>query len=125
MGTIVETAYPDTYSVTKEYAKANRCSQTDAESVLWEILRGNRLGYKFRRQHIIGDYIADFICLRKKLIIEVDGAYHNTPKQAAEDFVRTKWLNGQGYYVLRFTNSVVFDDIDYVKNRISELLSNI
>ena len=70
-----QTAYPDTYNIVKEYARENRKYQTTSEAILWETIRKNQLGVKFRRQHIIGDYIADFICLEKRLIIEIDGNY--------------------------------------------------
>lgn len=65
------------YHLLKKNAKSNRLCQTDAESCLWEFLRCKRTGCRFRRQHPIGDYIADFVCLRKMLIVEVDGGYHN------------------------------------------------
>ena len=72
-----KTAYPDSYLVTKNNAKANRSKMTDAESLLWHYLRQEKLGVRFRRQHIIGDYIVDFISLKQRLVIEVDGGYHN------------------------------------------------
>lgn len=117
-----ETAYPDTYQQTKEYSRENRKGQTIAEEFLWERIRRKALGVKFRRQHIIGDYIADFSCIDKKLIIEVDGGYHTTPQQRNEDLVRSEWLYRQGYVVLRFTNETVLDDIEYVVGRIREII---
>jgi len=69
---------------------------------------------KFRRQHAIGDYIADFICLEISLIIEVDGEYHNSEEQQEKDTIRTKYLNEQGFYVLRFTNNEVINQTEWV-----------
>ena len=83
-----ETASIDRYNILKEYAKENRRHMTDAEKALWNIIRQPICSYKFRRQHPIYDYIVDFICIEKKLIIEVDGAYHSEPQQqeAAKSF---------------------------------------
>ena len=83
-----KTEYPDSYSVTKTNAKANRSKMTDAESLLWHYLRQEKLGVRFRRQHIIGDYIVDFISLKQRLVIEVDGGYHNEIVQQQEDRIR-------------------------------------
>ena len=69
---------------------------------------------RFRRQHIIGDYIVDFICLKQKLIIEIDGGYHQETTQQTEDKTRQNWLESMGYKVLRFTNEDIFHDIESV-----------
>ena len=69
-------ASPDRYGLLKAYARENRKNATLAESVLWEQLRGNIQGVKFLRQHVIGDYIVDFVSRSGGLIIEVDGGYH-------------------------------------------------
>lgn len=112
-------AYPDTYEILRKYARENRQNMTLAESTLWEYIRGDKLGFKFLRQHIIGDYIVDFVCREQGLIIEVDGAYHAEPNQQREDDVRQHWLERQGYHVLRFTNEEVLEEIDYVLDTIS------
>ena len=109
-----KTAYPDSYSITKKYAKENRSLMTDAENLLWYHLRQGKLGVRFRRQHIIGDYIVDFICLKQKLIIEIDGGYHQETTQQTEDITRQNWLESMGYKVLRFTNEDIFHDIESV-----------
>ena len=70
------TANPLYYDLLKRYAYKNRYNQTEAEKNLWYHLSGNHLGFHFRRQHIIGCYIADFICVKRNLIIEIDGGYH-------------------------------------------------
>ena len=69
---------------------------------------------RFRRQHIIGDYIVDFICLKQKLIIEIDGGYHQETTQQTEDKTRQNWLESMGYKILRFTNEDIFHDIESV-----------
>ncbi len=117
-----KTAYPDSYSVTKENAKTNRSNMTDAESLLWHYLRQEQLGVRFRRQHVIGDYIVDFICLKQRLIIEIDGGYHNDIVQQQEDRIRQNWLESMGYKVMRFTNEEVFYNIETV---ISTIKGNI
>jgi 5-methyltetrahydrofolate--homocysteine methyltransferase len=76
----MNSADPIYYEELKLRARHNRNNPTEAESYLWEILRDKKMdGYKFRRQHIIGKYIVDFICLSKSLIVEVDGGYHDSP----------------------------------------------
>lgn len=104
------------YDVLKEFAKENRKHQTEAERSLWTELRRNQLGYTFKRQHIIGSYIADFVCLDYKLIVEVDGGYHSQPEQMFLDEMRTKWLEQVGYKVIRFKNEEIIGDIERVLN---------
>ncbi len=104
----------------KEFARENRKNQTLAESVLWENIRDEALGVKFLRQHIIGDYIVDFLARSEGLIIEVDGAYHAERHQMEEDAVRTEFLQSLGYRVLRFTNEQVLFDIDLVIQQIKD-----
>lgn len=77
---------------------------------------------KFIRQHVVLDYIADFICLEHRVIIEVDGGYHNEGEQQRWDEQRTARLSGMGYKVLRYTNEQVLLDID---NVITDIKSNI
>ena len=117
------TAHPDTYELLKAYSLENRHDMTDAERVLWEQLKTKQLGVKFRRQHIIGDYIADFVCLSHHLVIEVDGEYHDEKEQQELDQLRTDFLNSVGFEVLRFTNNEVLFDTDHVLNQIKESLS--
>jgi very-short-patch-repair endonuclease len=93
-----------------------KTNMTAAEVILWEHLKNKKLGVKFRRQHVIENYIPDFIALSIKLIIEVDGGIHN--KYRKEDATRTKWLNFTGYSVIRFKNEEVENDIEKVLDRI-------
>jgi 5-methyltetrahydrofolate--homocysteine methyltransferase len=110
-----QTADPVLYSLLKEFSEKNRKNATTSELILWEQLKSKNLkNYKFRRQHIIGQYIADFVCLSKKLIIELDGPIHQLPENQESDEIRTNWLNGQGFKVLRFKNEDVINNIDKV-----------
>jgi very-short-patch-repair endonuclease len=101
-------------------ARKLRNNPTEAEKALWKYLRVEQLGAKFRRQHPIGPYVADFVSLKKKLIIEVDGGQHC---DSANDQVRTKWLEDKGYSVLRFWNHDVLTNIEGVCQRIVEGLN--
>ena len=115
-----KTSYPDRYGLLKEFARENRRNQTLAESVLWEYIRDEALGVKFLRQHIIGDYIVDFLARSEGLIIEVDGAYHAERQKTEDDVIRTEFLQGLGYRVLRFTNEQVLYDINLVVQQIKD-----
>ncbi|MEI8052238.1 MAG: methionine--tRNA ligase subunit beta [Bacteroidota bacterium] len=113
------------YGLLKDYAAKHRSVPTEAEIALWEMLRGKKLeGNKFRRQHIIGAFIADFVCLKKKFIIEVDGLIHQLPDNKINDEERTQWLNAKGFEVIRFTNEQVLGDTDNTLNEISNKLSH-
>lgn len=109
--------YPD-YPLLRQNARENRIDMTDAEKAIWSQLRNQKLGVRFRRQHIIGDYIVDFICLEKHLIIEVDGRYHFTEEQKKEDEIRTQYLSKFGFRILRFTNAEVVADTENVVHKI-------
>ena len=124
MGFHYETAAPDRYQLLKEFAKENRREMTESERVLWEALRKLNCGYHFRRQHPIGDYIADFICLKRMLVIEVDGGYHSEPVQQQSDQWRTEFLENKGYTVIRFKNEDITYNLSKVIARIKEQLFN-
>ena len=112
-------ADPLTYGLLKNFVAEHRSNPTEAENVLWGIVRGKKMaGFKFRRQHIISNYIADFVCLSEQLIIEVDGLYHQLPENKISDEERTKDLNRLGFEVLRFANDQVLNDTDNVINTI-------
>jgi very-short-patch-repair endonuclease len=96
-------------------AKQLRLNMTEAEKVLWEELRKNKLEeYKFRRQHPLHNYIADFYCHALKLIIEVDGDYHLTKEQKINDQERTELLKLNGIDVIRFNNKEILEELDKV-----------
>ena len=117
-----ETASPDIYPLLSAFARENRKNATVAERVLWEHIRQDALGVKIQRQHIIGDFIVDFLAPNERLIIEVDGAYHAEPRQKADDELRTGILEGKGYKVIRFSNEDVLYDTDMTINKIKEAL---
>src|SRR5580693_7878692 len=101
----------------RDAARELRREQTDAERVMWNVLRDRQLlNLKFRRQHPVGNYIADFCCIEKGLIIELDGSQHF--EHVAQDAERTKWLNEHGFQVLRFWNNHVLLGIDGVVEQI-------
>ena len=101
------TANPMEYDFLKEHAKKMRKESTEAENLLWQALRNNQLGAKWRRQHPILDFIVDFICFDNSIVIEVDGGYHNDAEQRKADAVRDQILHDNGFYVMRFTNEEV------------------
>jgi very-short-patch-repair endonuclease len=104
-------------STTKAIARRLRREMTFAERLLWAQLRQRELdGFKFRRQHLIGRFIVDFVCIEARGVIEIDGGQH--AEQRLRDDARTAWLNGQGYRVLRFWNNEVLQDTDAVREAI-------
>lgn len=101
-------------------AQALRKNETETEKILWERLRNNQLkGYKFRRQHPIGLFIVDFYCHRLKLILEIDGEYHNLPEQIKKDSERTQILESSGLQLIRFTNKEVHENLEDVIAKIT------
>jgi ATP-dependent DNA helicase RecG len=119
------TARPSAYKLLKELQVKNKNQPTEAESVLWECLRNKKLEYKFRRQHIIDEFIVDFVNLEKNLIIEVDGGYHNTIEQKEADELRTQILREIGFKVIRFTNEQIIGDLDNVLSHITKSLKSL
>ena len=101
----------------RQRSRELRKSSTPAEDKLWQALRNRNLGdYKFRRQHPIGPYIADFFCAEVGLIVEVDGGGHLDQVEYDQD--RTDWLEDHGYHVIRFWNDDVLDHLDDVAQQI-------
>jgi very-short-patch-repair endonuclease len=115
-----QTANSKTYRFVKEFKDDLKKNPTQAEQVMWEQLRNKKTGHKIRRQHIIDDFIADFVCLRKKLVVEIDGEIHL--KQKEYDDYRTARLGELGYEVIRFTNQEVFENAELVTSKIKEKL---
>jgi len=98
-----------------ELARNLRKNATQQERILWKLLRNSNIkNYKFKRQYPIGDYIVDFICKEKLLIIELDGGQHNQQKNIVSDDIRTKYLESRGFKVLRFWNNDVDKNIEGV-----------
>jgi leucyl-tRNA synthetase len=105
-------------------SRANRKDPTETENILWQELRNSNLGFKIRRQHYVGNFIADFICLDKKLIIEIDGAYHNDVEQKEKDDERTLILEQKYFFkVIRFNNEEVLNNLKNVLSQIKTELS--
>lgn len=105
-----------------ERAKELRNRLTDSESLLWNHIKGKQLGVKFRRQHPISNYIADFYCHEIKLVIELDGSIHNLPEIASNDLERQKYLEEIGLTVLRFTNRELYHNLNQVLDKIKEAI---
>ena len=120
-----ETTDSATYQLLQDKAREMRRNPTEAESALWNFLSGDKMGVHFRRQHPVFGYIPDFVCLKERLIIEIDGGYHLAEEQQEMDLERTEYLNQMGYVVLRFTNESVLNDIDTVLEEISDTLEEI
>ncbi len=109
---------------TLPFARTLRKRMTSAETILWRALRGSRFeGRKFRRQVPVGKYIADFLCVEEKLIVELDGAPHDQLDQQIHDARRTIWLRSQGYHVLRIPNDTVIGGCDIALGLIRDALA--
>ena len=121
----VRMADPINYGLLKENAKKMRNNPTEAETVLWHALKANALGLHFRRQHVIHDFIVDFLCYDRKLTIELDGGYHNTVEQKEYDEYRTEELTRLGYTELRFTNEEVIGNLNGVLAQIERVAGDL
>ena len=108
-------------SKTRRRAVQLRKDPTSAERKLWSRIRNDQLSVNFRRQHAIGNYIPDFVCIQKKLIIELDGSQHL--EQEEFDKERSAFLKSKGYRVLRFWNNDVVNNIDSVLTVIWDTLN--
>ncbi|MCP4141204.1 MAG: endonuclease domain-containing protein [Chloroflexi bacterium] len=106
------------HPILRQRSRELRQPQTPAENTLWQHLRNRNLGYKFRRQHPIAQFIVEFYCAELKLCIELDGSQHFEPKQEAYDKARTEYLEELGYSVIRFTNNDVRYNIHAVADEI-------
>ena len=106
------------------FARENRKKLTEAEHILWQYLRNRKLGgLKFRRQHPLGKFIADFYLHEAKLVIELDGDYHHEEEQKEYDSGRTYEIKELGIQVIRFTNNEVLKDIEKVLQTIKSYLT--
>ncbi len=109
------------WSKTLEFARSQRRDSSIEEGRLWKRLRNRRLDdAKFRRQGRIGPYIVDFVCLEAKLIVEIDGGVHDLPGRREKDAIRQRWLEREGFRVLRFSDMDCHQDIDRVLALIAE-----
>ena len=104
-------------------AKKLRGNQTEAEEKFWYAVKDNQIeGYKFRRQHPLSIYIADFYCHALKLVIEIDGGYHLSEEQQLLDKKRTTDLEFQGLKVIRFTNEEIISNLEEVLSKIKSII---
>jgi 5-methyltetrahydrofolate--homocysteine methyltransferase len=109
-------------SVFTKYARTMHNDPSKAENILWQVLRNRQIhGLKFRRKHVLGNYIVDFYCVEHNLVIEVDGDSH--ADQEEYDLLRTSWLASKGYQVVRFTNFEVLENLSGVVEKINEVCS--
>lgn len=95
-----------------------RDNETPTEKLLWQRIKNNQTGVKFRRQHPIGNYIADFYCHRARLVLELDGDYHDNTNQKELDNMRDKFMNELGIHILRFVDDDIINDIESVIKKI-------
>ena len=116
------TANLQNYRLIKDGRENLKDNPTEAEKLIWEYLRNKKTGHKIRRQHVIDNYIADFVCLPKKVVIEIDGEIHIQQKEY--DAFRTNTLNEKGYKVIRFTNAEVLANPALVATKIKEILDS-
>ena len=119
------TTDPFSWSLLIDKAKRMRHEPTKAENALWDCIRNRKIDYKIRRQHIVSGFIADFICIEKKAVIEVDGGIHATKEQLEHDTFRTEVLNSNGFNVLRYTNEEVLKNPYDVAKKIKTELDNL
>jgi leucyl-tRNA synthetase len=118
-----DTANPKVKNILLAFAKNQRQNPTQEETRIWDNVRSRKLGgFKIRRQHPIGDFIADFVCLEKMLVIEIDGEIHLNNKEYDE--ARTTFLNSVGFDVIRFSNKEVQQNLSLVLKTIRETLEN-
>jgi len=120
--------YPIYFGANRELmgiAGTLRRNMTRSEKILWQRIRDRQMdGYKFRRQHPIDTFIADFFCYEKMLVVEVDGEVHDDQSQAERDEERTRILNRRGIKVIRFTNEEIEKNINIVLRKIRESLND-
>ena len=107
------------------FARKLRVHMTDAEKILWEKIRNNALGPKFRNQHALYKFVVDFFCFELLLVIEVDGSIHTLTEIALNDKDRDEILKGLDIHILRFSNDQIFFEIDAVRTRIRQKIEEI
>ncbi len=108
-------------SKSRAFARDLRKNMTRAEVILWSMLRRKETGWRFRRQHPIGPYIADFACVAAKLVVEIDGVTHGSAAKPHDD-ARTRYLERAGWRVLRVGNTDVYRELEGVWRKIVEVL---
>ena len=109
--------YPDSYT----HARKMRNRMTPAENALWQRLRKQQLGVKFRRQHVIGPFVVDFACLSHRLVVELDGSVHEVGWEY--DARRSDYIRTRGFEVIRFENDAIADHLDLIVQVIERKLA--
>jgi very-short-patch-repair endonuclease len=105
------------------FAREQRAHAVQAEAIIWQAVRNRRCeGAKFQRQVPLGDYILDFVCFGRRLVVEIDGPSHEVTEQRAADNERDGWLRGQGFRVLRLPNELVIASTELAVARIRDAL---
>mgnify|MGYP000035309128 CR=1 FL=1 len=117
--------HPSEYKLLKEIALKRKNKTTKEERLLWDVLSTKKTTFKFRRYYIIDEFMVDFICLEKKLIVEVDGKHHTTPQQIEATNLRTKILKEFGYQIIRLNEKEITDDIENVISKLETSLKNL
>ena len=95
-------------------AKELRANASEPEKLFWREIRNNKTGFQFRRQHKIGKYYADFVCIEKRLVVELDGEQHGTESAIGYDNKRTNFIKSQGWTIIRIPNTYIYKDLDNV-----------
>ncbi len=108
----------------KDTRRFLRSEANSAEKILWKFIRGNQLGYKFRRQFSIGNFIVDFYCHELKLVVELDGWTHESAKTKIKDKIKQQFLESNGYKVFRLTNEEMFGDPQVFLKKLKEFIIN-
>ena len=121
VGTLLEVPKHDKTPTAQRRAKRLRKNMTPSELVLWQRLRGNRLGVRFRRQEPIGPYIVDFACREVRLVVEADGDHHEFSRT---DTRRDQFLRDRGFTVLRFWNEDIAHNPDWVVEGIRKAVNS-
>ncbi len=109
----------------KKRRKSLRNNPTRAENILWRYIKGSQLGYKFRRQQSIKQYIVDFYCPKLNLIIELDGEVHNYILQNQKDWTREKNLEKLGFTIIRYKNEDVILNMADILDNLKEICDNL
>lgn len=109
-------------NIQKQRARDLRKNMTDSERIIWSIIRNRQFyGYRFLRQYCMGQYIVDFICREKKIIIEIDGGQHNKQINIEYDEQRSAYLNSKGYKVVRFWNNEINNNLAGVYKKLQDI----
>lgn len=108
----------------RRFAREQRADAVTAEALVWQAVRNRRCeGAKFQRQVVLGNYIADFVCFERRLIVEIDGPSHESQEGAASDATRDAWFGAQGFRVLRLPNDLVIGSTELALARVRGALA--